>query len=134
MTAQEARDLMFQVFQAVWNPLYPVAWDDVSSEVPATDTPWARVTLKHATGRQASLSGVTGTQRFRQTGTIHIQIFSPVGQGKSEAYQLAQTVVNAYRDARLDVWFRNARLNEVGASGAFEQVNVLTDFSYDDVR
>lgn len=75
-----------------------------------------------------------GTKRYTQTGTLWVQVFAPVGDGMVTAYGLAQAVVNAYRTARGTVWYRNARMQEVGSSGAFEQINVLTDFTYDDTR
>lgn len=135
MTFDEAVDEMLGVFTAAWTPTgFPVVWTDVPGNPPTTETPWARVTVKHATGRQGSLAGEVGTRIFDRTGTIFIQVFTPVGQSMSESYRLAQLLVNAYEDARLEVWFRNTRMKEVGASGAFEQVNVLSDFLYDDVR
>lgn len=136
MTFDEARDEILGVFLAVWKPLgYPVVWTDVPADVPSTATVWARVTVRHATGRQASLAGEDGARRWNRTGTLYVQVFAPVGDGSASAYAAAQVVANAYQAARgLGVWFRNTRINEVGASGAFEQINVLTDFSYDDVR
>ncbi len=135
MTFLDARDEMLAVFLAVWNTTgHPIVWTDLPGDVPTTEISWARVTVKHAIGKQGSLAGEVGNRMFDRKGTIFIQIFTPVGDGGVTAYQLAQLVVNAYQDARLDVWFRNTRIKEVGASGAFEQINVLTDFHYDDVR
>lgn len=136
MTFDEARDEMLAVFHAAWGPLgYPVVWTDLPEDVPQAETVWARVTVRHATGRQASLAGEQGARRWNRTGTLFVQVFAPVGDGSTAVYAAAQVVADAYQAARgLGVWFRNTRINEVGASGAFEQINVLTDFSYDDVR
>lgn len=136
MTADEARDEMFTVFNNAWN-LTPAAERVVFGDKPGapfTDA-WARVTLRHATGRQSSLSGAMGAKRWTQTGTLWVQVFAPVGDGLVTAYELAQAVVNAFRDAKNGtVWYRNSRLQEVGSSGAFEHINVLTDFTYDTER
>lgn len=134
MTPEQARDIIFGVLVAAWNPAYPVLWDDITGSVPNADTPWARAIVRHTFGRQTSLSGEVGARKFTSSGVLFVQVFAPVGQGSTLAYQTAELVANAYRDAKLEVWFRNTRINEVGASGAFEQINVVSDFSYDNVR
>ncbi len=137
MTFDEARDVMVGVFYSAWKALAPapVVWTDVPEDVPETETEWARVTVRHATGGQGSLAGADGAKRWDRSGTLFVQVFAPVGDGSTRAYSAAQLVANAFQDARgLSVWFRNIRINEVGTSGAFEQINVLVDFTYDDVR
>ena len=134
MTFLEARDAMYNVFYSVWDVTHPVAWGDLPATPPSTDTPWARVKLLHTGGGNGSLAGDSGCRRFKRTGILTISIFAPVGSGLTQPYALAQKVSNAYEDARLDVWFRNTRIREMGASGAFEQVDVLTEFFYDEVR
>lgn len=134
MTYEEARDNIYSIFHAVWDSEWPVVWGDLPATVPSEETPWARVVLKHTNGHQTTLAGESGTRRFGRFGILAVKIFVPVGGGQTKAYQLAQMVSNAYEDARLDVWFRNTRIREQGASGAFEQVDVLTDFSFDEVR
>lgn len=137
MSYSEARDAMLKVFMDAWVPLgFPAVFTDVPGEVPTTQTTWARATLRHADGGQASLTGpINGCVRWNNEGTIWIQVFAPVGDGSSAAYDAAHVVAVAYQGARdQEVWFRNVRINEVGTRGAFEQINVLIDFTYDDVR
>ncbi len=136
MTADEARDEMLAVLKAAWDTTSVpanVSYPDKPFTPPA-DAAWARATIRTATGRQSSLGGAMGAKRYTQTGTLWVQVFAPAGDGMVTAYALAQTVVNAYRTARGTVWYRNPRWQEVGASGAFEQVNCLIDFTYDDTR
>jgi hypothetical protein len=135
MTADEARDEMLAVFKAAWDTTAAagnVTYSDKPARAP--NAAWARVTLRHATGRQSTLANAMGAKRYTQTGTLWVQVFAPVGDGLVTVYALAQTVVNAYRSARGTVWYRNTRLQEVGSNGAFEHINVLTDFTYDDTR
>lgn len=135
MTFDEARDVMLTTFLTAWKPLgFPVVWTDVPGSVPNGSTVWARVVLRHATGGQGSLSGDTGKKRWRRAGTLFVQVFSPVGDGSSAGYSAAQTVVDAFQSAKDCVWYRNIRMNEIGADGSFEQFNVLVDFTYDEVR
>lgn len=133
MTYEEARDAIYKVFLDAWGDK-PVIWSDMSARVPDESTPWARVILRHAVGRQASLASDKGTKRFNRAGILLIQIFTPIGRGQTQGYQLATMVANAYEDVKLDVWFRNTRINEKGSSGNSNQMDVLTDFLYDEVR
>lgn len=134
MTTQEAIDAMCKVFLDVWGTDNPIVWSDFNARPATQNTPWARVILRHVDGRQSSLAGGLGTQRYDSSGVLTAQIFTPVGRGQTECYSLATKVQNAFRDAKLDVWFRNVRLNERGASGNFNQIDVRMDFIYDEVR
>jgi hypothetical protein len=132
-----ARDLILAVFKAAWDVTgFPVVYDDVAANVPDSNTVWARVTLRHATGGRASLSGpINGCVRYNRTGVVIIQVFAPVGGGMKAAYDAAKVVSDAFEDSSdLAVWFRNVRINEIGVRGACEQINVLADFTYDDMR
>lgn len=136
MTPQEAIDAIGKVFADAWNTTGGRAvYDDLPGSVPKDDdTLWARLTIRHGPGGQASLAGDSGQRRWRAEGTVTVQVFAPMGDGAQASRNAAHVVMNAFRDAKLPVWFRNARMNEVGASGAFFQINVLTTFSYDEVR
>lgn len=136
MNTNDARDQILGVFKTAWDTTgFPARYTDVPGGIPDEESPWARALVRHLTGRQASLAGEGGARRWRETGIVLVQVFAPVGDGSVRVYNLAQLIKNAYRDAKnLDVWFRNTRMKEVGASGGFEQVNVTTDFIYDDVR
>lgn len=125
---------MLTVFKTYWDTTgFPALYPDVPGQEPATGV-WARATLRHSTRGPGSLTGGLGTMIYQAEGTLFVQVFAPVGDGMKKAYQYGMGVVHAFEDARLGVWFRNVRLNEVGRSGAFEQVNVLADFTYDEVR
>lgn len=135
MTHDEARDEILAVVVDAWGATGPVVYTDVPGTVPSGDVVWMRPTLRHAVGGQSTLAGDVGTRRFTYEGTITVQVFCPAGEGLSRAYQLAELVENGLIDhSSSGVWFRNARIREVGNSGAFEQINVLADFVYDKVR
>ena len=136
MTPEQAIDVILGVFKQAWDTTgYIALYDDLEGEKPPSETPWARATIQHATGGQSSLAGASGMKRFTETGTVFIQVFTPVGDGSTGCYQLAKLVRDAYRDAKHpEVWFRNVSLQEVGTNGAFFQINVKATFSYDEVR
>lgn len=132
MNAQQAKDIMCGIVLQNWNPAHEIIWPDQADATPSADAPWARVFIRHATGSQRSL-GPIGGRRFENKGVMIIQVMTPAGTGSSGS-SIAEALVNGFRDAQTDVWFRNTRMREVGASGAFNQINVLTDFTYDEVR
>lgn len=131
----DACDLILEPFQVAWGPTgFPVVYTDVPGNPPPTQTVWARVILRHVSGGQVSLAGDTGKSRQGSQGSLYIQVFAPVGQGSQAAYDAAFIVAQAYRGSRnKQVWFRNVRINEVGTSGAFEQINVVCEFQYDSI-
>lgn len=133
MTYEEARDAIYKVFLDAWRSDY-VVWGDMFARAPDETVPWARVILRHGGGGQASLANDVGARRFNRHGVLLMQIFTPAGRGQTQGYQLATKVANAYEDAKLDVWFRNTRISEKGSSGNSDQIDVLTDFLYDEVR
>lgn len=136
MTPEEAVDAILDIFKAAWDPTtFPAVYSDKPGKAPETEGVWARATVQHATGDQTSLAGETGTRRFTETGTVTVQVFAPLGDGRTEGYRASRIVRDAYRDARHpNVWFRNARIVEASDNGAFTQTNVLATFSYDSVR
>jgi hypothetical protein len=132
-----ARDDMYAVLRAAWTGGdATIAWPDVPFEIPTTEIAWVRVKLIHATGNQATLSGGNGVQRYTRKGTLWAQVFAPLGDGGTQCYTLAETLVKAFEGVSTPngVWFRNQRLNEIGESGAFTQNNVLIDFTYDELK
>jgi hypothetical protein len=133
MTYDEARDHIFKVFLDVWGDK-PVIWMDMYGRVNDENATWARAILKHTAGGQASLSGVDGTTMYDRTGIALFQVFTPAGRGLTEGYQFATQIANAFEDSKLDVWFRNTHITEKGVNGSFYQIDVLTDFSYNEVR
>ena len=133
MTYEEARDEIYSVFLAAWGNR-PVIWSDMFSRVPDETQPWARVILRHTLGEQGSLSGVSGSKVLDRGGILLVQVFTPSGRGQTISYELAQLVSNAFVDAKKEVWFRNTRISEKGVNGSSYQIDVLTDFLYNEVR
>ena len=134
MTFDEACDTMQTVFKTVWDPRVAV-YPDVPGSVPPQDAVlWARVNIKHAVGRQGSLTGGLGTTVWERRGTLWIEVYAPVGDGLKAGRDAAQEIVNAYQAERSGIWYRNIRMVEMGTDGAFERFDVKADFEYRDVR
>lgn len=125
----QAKDEMLAVFLAAWDPLLYVAYDDIAA-APAEGT-WCRVTLRHFTGEQLTLADTSGITTYERTGKLYFQIFTPKGDGQTSGGDIADVISTAYEKTKGGcVRYTNITINEVGQSGAFEQINVLCDFSY----
>lgn len=140
-TIQQARDEILSTLTTAWlgDPAsadLPMLYPDRSQEPPKQGA-WARVTVQHNTGRQVTLSGETGARRFRRTGIVTVQIFTPLGDGLTLGDELTMIAGRAFEGITTasGVIFRNVRNHEVGKDkqGWF-QTNVLADFEYDEVR
>lgn len=136
MTPRDAVSEMLAIFKTVWDDTgYTAIYTDVAGSKPTVQEPWARVTVRHALGAQASLSDENGLKVYTQTGTIFIQLFAPQGVGQVTCRDLAQPLLVAYsKNGGGSVWYRNQRMKEIGSDGAFDNSNVLIDFTYDDLR
>lgn len=148
-TTPTARDEIQAMFLTAWNAsaaaanggvLPKVYWQWV--EVRDTGKPkgteaWVRVTVSHNEGGQATF-GTPGNRVFDRTGTVFMQVFTPQksDQGGTRLEALGVIARNAFegRATAGDVWFRNVRLQEASPDEPWWQLNVLADFSYDEIK
>lgn len=103
----------------------------------ATADPWARASIRHASGQQATLADSTSRRLFRNYGAVTVQCFAPMrdNRGAPVARQLAEVVKAAFEGARTsNVWFQSVRFNEIGREGLFFQLNVVANFEWDEAR
>ena len=135
MTPAEARDIIFAAAIAPCHVVScPVVFTDLPEDIPDSDL-WCRFTIRHSFGSLSSLGNATGKLKYEQSGTLFVQVFSRIGQGFIDAYSLAQDIMVALRKEKNGcVWFRNVRINEIGQAGGFSQINVIANFSYEDVQ
>lgn len=136
-TYAQARDDILTMVKTVWDTTgLTMVYDDVAGEPPAGATSWARSTIRHNEGRQTTLADAEGKKRFERTGLLIVQIFTPSGEGLSSADDLAKVISDAFegQTSPRGVWFKNVRVNEVGPSGNWYQVNVVVEFQYDEVK
>lgn len=137
LTYQQAKDEILTIFKDAWDTTgYPVHYQDVRKQRDRDEEPWATVFLQHSAGFQSTLTGVQGERTFSRLGFVTVQVFTPIGKGLHKAYELAKLVSDAYEGAATPggVWFRNVKLNEAGQDGEFYQLNVIIEFSYDEIK
>lgn len=136
-TFDQANNEILAFFKTAWDTTGHLAlYENVEGAKPTAQDPWARTVLRNGEPGPTSLTGALGTHRFERTGILMVQIFIPNGEGLSRGYALGKIVVDAFegKATASQVWFRNARVNEVGPSGEWYQFNALVDFRYDEIK
>jgi hypothetical protein len=137
LTFAQARDEILALVKTAWDTTtFSMLWQDKPEEKPTGRTPWARTTLRHTGGGQASLANIGGVHRFNRDGLITVQIFTPSGEGLSRAYDLCKVIADAFEGVTTvgGIWFTNTTLTEVGQEGDWFQINVTTQFTYDELK
>ena len=130
ITVEEARDLMLGHAVASVPVSYTMVFRDVPPSLLTGSQPWARATVKHAGGGQQGFGD--GKRKFVRFGTLAVEIFTPRGDGNTEADTIAQGVLVHLEGVRSSqVWYRNIRLADSGADGAFDKASVYADFEYE---
>lgn len=140
-TVEEAVDAIYSQFTDEWNALSSpplLLYDDFGQDIPNTDTPWARIQIRHNGGEQATIQEV-GQREFERIGIITVQIFTPLNDGRKSVDLYSQAAVRAFEKKAAqkiggsvdEVWFRNAQINEIGRNESWYQTNVTVQFEYD---
>lgn len=132
-----ARDAILGMFKTAWEgqggTIPPVAYDDVPFDIPASGSAWIRLQIKHNLSKQATLGGVGG-RRFRKTGLITAQVFTPFGKGLTASDAFVKVIVGAFegKTTKPDgVNFYKFTSSEIGQSGDWFQTNIVGTFEYD---
>jgi hypothetical protein len=142
-----AIDEILGLFKAAWDAgagtfnggtVPEVRYDGIGEAGPPDgEAPWAKVTIRHGSSPQGSLSSGAGLVRYENGGTITVQVRYPLKSGglNDNAKGLAEVARAAFRGKATasQVWFRNARINEVGAVDAYYLINVNVEFLYDEL-
>lgn len=141
---EQARDEILALFKTAWDAGVEssgiaVVYSHDGQQPPdaqetgeaGSPTPWARVSLIHATGDGRSISGRLQTSE----GFLQCEIYVAPAQGLRQADRLAKIVKNAYRRQTTagGATFRNVRHQEQGRDGAWVRMDVLVDFEYDEI-
>ena len=143
-TSDAAADAMYDAFNAFWavQPIRPkLTYDNivedavdndltiVSSDPIVVGEGYVRIEVLHAAGQIAAL----GTKRHRQFGIFTAEVYAEMNIGrKRSAGRIADQALRFFQVMFVDgVTFQDPRINEVGNTGRWWQVNVLADFIYD---
>jgi hypothetical protein len=136
MTFEEAVDDIQAMLTTAWSATgHMIFYESVREQREDDNTAWAASVIRHAGGSQRTIGGL-GYRQFARTGVLIVQIFTPIGNGLQESYQLAKVVTDAFegKSSPLGVWFRKVAIREVGKDGMFQQLNVTVEFEYNEVK
>lgn len=104
---------------------------------PSIEQPYIHFSAKHNEQPQGSLSDDEGNKLWAASGLIVIQCKGPLapGNGFEVAERMAIIARNAYRGKQTPdcIWFRNPRIQEVGADSGWFIFNTFIEFEYDEV-
>jgi hypothetical protein len=133
LTFTAARDDIFKMVDDALS--VSISWPDKPFTIPDR-TAWARAVLQHSNAGTQSLKGGLGKATYERQGVLIVQVFTPSGQGLSEAYDMCKLLADAFegKASPNGVWFRRARINEADKMGDYSQVNFIVEFSYDEVK
>lgn len=113
-----------------------IFWESVAGDRQTDRNPFFQIFLRHRTGRNAGFPSATGSAMYRREGDVTVQLFFAGRRGLSAAYVSAKVFADAFEGQSTPggVWFRNTRMNEIGKDGDFNQVNVVAEFLYDEIK
>src|SRR5579859_989904 len=129
-----ARDAISGHINTVWAAEYApspapfIAWPDTNAPTPKDNETWIRVKWQHKVGYQATIN-TPQNRRFREKGTITVEVRSPIGDGLSASDTLVNNVQAIFEGQNVGgtdgVIFREVTPVEQGPDGAWFLVNVL---------
>jgi hypothetical protein len=134
---------ILKVYKDAWDaqtaPVPPTIYDNVAGQQPADGSAWVRVQVKHnpGAGGQTTIGGDAGNKRFTRYGMVVCELYVPTGKGKSAYTGFVETIMRAFegKSARNGgAFFFNVRPQEVGQEGDWFKVNVIAEFSWDQIR
>lgn len=137
-TYEEAVDQMLGILVAVWDPSIPIFYENSDKEKPSgtQDEKYLRAFVRHVMNPNRTLSGGVGSTLYERSGTLTFHVHTPIGKGLQLSYALCKVLTDAYESKTTSggVWFRNARVKEVGRTDNSFQSNVLIDFNYHELK
>lgn len=140
-TVENAVDEMYSLIKSTWDvntPNCALIYDDAKAAFPNNQQPWARVTVRHNGGGEIAIRRGNGEGRYNRTGTLYVNLFCQPGDGRRLLDPLVKLVLDTYegKTTASGIWFTKARVTELGTAPdpAYYQINVLVNFSYDEIK
>jgi hypothetical protein len=128
---------MYGLLQAAWAPTGNLLiYDDAKADNPNGAVPWARITVRHNAGGQNTISKQAGKSRYNRSGTLYVNLFAPPGDGLRSLDPLVKVVLDAFEGKTTSgqIWFSKISVRELGIVQGYYQINVLINFSYDEIK
>lgn len=124
------KDIRTNIHNSILNK-YPMSMPNMKFAIPNPPEPYIRVSIKHG---DTNVIGCGAPKYQRSIGVVIVQVFIPEGRGDAGALSIADEVCTVLDNKSFDlVTFQSSRVKEVGVSGGFYQLNVVTSFSSDKI-
>jgi hypothetical protein len=81
--------------QMAVSPAYPVAYGNVPF-TPPNNTPWVQAQLRFGDNTYATLLPTGSVGYNRQTGTVILNVFTPIGNGAAANYTIAERLKDLF--------------------------------------
>ncbi|MGH8711236.1 MAG: hypothetical protein ACREVA_07960 [Burkholderiales bacterium] len=145
VTYEQAIDEMFNDFYVSWlansasivSYVPNVRWPNIDEGSLDAGKFLARLSQQTVIEKQASLRGEENLQRYTTYGLIFVQIFCPRSDSTAmeKGRKLANLARNVFRghSTQNNVWFKNARVQELEPEQKFYRLNVIAEYEYDEV-
>ena len=129
----DVRKLVYNKFITDWADETPFTLDNESFDDP--NSSWVRLVVRNRISGQDTL-GPTSLRKFLRSGSIFVQVFTPVKRGTSEGDRLAKRVRDIFEGVRLgpESWVNEVDIREVGPGTKWYQHNVEASLTYEDTK
>lgn len=101
-TINEAREAVYQAFDAGWGTRTPRELEGIRFDEPATDVDWIRVVVRNFTGTTETL-GDPGEKKHRRNGSVIMTVFTPAVQGMKTGDEHAQFALDIFESKNISV-------------------------------
>lgn len=106
-----------------------IIWDNDPNQTVRQDVLQIRAIIRLGEQRQVSTGGV---KRFRQNGSLVLQIYNPLGRGDQAILEKLDEILGVFRCKTYDgVVFVTPSFESVGRNDKYWQINAVCPFYYD---
>ena len=147
-TPDEARSDIYLALKTAWDAGASttgktLVYDNTTANIPtdevgSTGEPntWGAVRVVSNTSRVQSLVGAEGVRRYRRTGVVVVELYTPAGNGLVFADSVVKVVLDGLEGQTTanGVYFRDADVRDEGVSGPWFLTVVTVNFEYDEVK
>jgi hypothetical protein len=109
------------------------------SDSPPPNKYYARLSYQQVANGQTGVGTpyAAGQSMYTASGLVFVQLFGPISDATvwAKLKSLAVVARKAYEGKKTasDVWFRNVKINELSPEDNWQRINVVADYSYDEI-
>ncbi|WP_363324460.1 phage tail terminator-like protein [uncultured Roseibium sp.] len=122
---KETEELFSTAFTAA-HPSVPISYENIDF-TPTSGQPWVRISIRTQESTRRNIG--SSVKNYDFSGNVFVQIFAPLGEGLGDAYAIADTVDEIFRNVETEhIRFRSPSASPVGESSSWYQVNATVPF------